>query len=498
MTTPGTSNAGHAVASTWGREVMRGAVAMGWSAICIHGLSFVRVALLARLLIPELFGIVALAESFLITLRQLQDFNFDTGVLYRQTRLPQTIQANLVLKGIFSGFTLLLIWLVHSWLNRWYDPRVGTVLLWFAAGAVVQTLGGTPRVLLERDFRFTEMACVQVASAVIRTVVPVVLALAGFGLMSLVAASLIDMLLPALGFWWRRPIHLEASPSREDFRWFFQFSWPLWMAGGLSIICYAGSHVIVGSVLGNTMLGLYALAFTLARLPVQLITHAISRATFPAYAKFQGDPVTVTRLYQLVMSLLCWFVFPLATLAAVLAPEAIRWGLGEPWVGAVPLFQSLCLFTALLSIQEYAIGFFNAHGRTVWFRNLMTWETIVLFVFASGLILRHGALGMVWAINGMLLCGVPYALFYVRRLIGIVPLWPLARLPLLISVLMGGATLLLQEGIATWPVPARLVVKAAAGLLVGGSTGWALGRARLTVLRQGLQSLWRGEWHVMT
>lgn len=495
MTTDTSLPTAHPGAPGWGRGAMQGAFMLSWSTMFIHALSIARTAILARWLLPELFGLVALAEAMLTTLRQVQDFNFDTGLLYRRTRLPQTIAANLALKTLFSGLTFALIWLGHGWLSRWYDPRVGMALLWFAAGSIAQTLGSTPRVLLEREFRFADMVAVQVTSAVIRTIVPVTMALAGLGLWSLVAEAVIDMALPAIGFWWRRPIRWEAWPSREDFRWFFQFSWPLWMAGGLSVICYAGSHVVVGSLFGNTTLGWYALAFTFAGLPVQFVTHAISRATFPAYAALQARPATVAKLYQLVLRVVCWLIFPIATLAALLAPEAVHWVLGAPWLGAVPLFQSLCVFTALRSLHDHALVVLNAHGRTTWSRNVMGWEALVLVGLGAWLVTSYGALGMTWALNGMLAVGVACAFGYVRRLAP-VALWPVVRVPALICALMAGACVLLQVRVRLWPLQHQFAAKGLVGLCIGGWAAWAWGRPHLQALRQGLRSLWRGEWAV--
>lgn len=488
-----TADATYEPSPAWGRGAMQGALALSWSTAVIHGLGVVRTALLARCLVPELFGIVAFAESLLATLRQLQDFNFDTGLLYRRTRLAQTIYANLVLKGVFSVFTFLLIGLMHNWLNRWYDPQVGWVLVWFAAGSIIQTCGSTPRVLLERELRFTDMVAVQLVSAVVRTVVPVAMALAGMGLASLMAASLIDMVLPAIGFWWRRPVQLAARPSREDFAWFFRFSGPLWMAGGLTIICYAGSQVVVGSVLGSPTLGLYTLAFMFAGLPVQFISHAVSRAAFPTYAHFQSQPAIVQRLLTLVLGLLAWILCPLATLAAVLAPEMILAVLGERWLEAVPLFQSLCLYTVLRGVQDHAIVLWNAHGRTLWYRNVMVWEGMLLLCAAPWLVLWHGALGMSWAINVMLLGGLPYVWHYVRRITPVV-LWPLVRTPLLVSGVVGLAALATHAGLAAWPVVPRLAAECLAGIIAGTVMAATVGHRQLTALSQHLGSLWRGDW----
>ena len=83
------------------------------------------------------------------------------------------------------------------------------------------------------------------------------------------------------------------------------------------IVCYSGSQMLVGSLLGSTTLGLYTLAFTFAGLPVQFVSHAISRVAFPAYAQRQQEPAVVARLYALVTSLLGWILCPLSTVAAL-------------------------------------------------------------------------------------------------------------------------------------------------------------------------------------
>lgn len=476
----------------WGRRALGGAAALGGSSAVIHGLSFVRTALLARLLVPEFFGIVALAESLLSVVKQLQELNFDIGLMYRQTRHPQTVAANVVLKGLFSGVLLLILAAGYGWLRQHYDPRVVAILLWFGVGSVIQTLGGTPRILLERNFRFTEVVWIQVAGAVVRTIIPVAMAAAGMGLLSLVVASLLDMVLPALGFWWRYPVRFTAPPSRDDFRWFFQFSWPVWAGSILNMVCYSLGHVLVGTLLGATVLGFYALAFTFARFPVQFVVHAISRATFPAYAKFQQDAVLVTRIFQLAMTVICWCLIPAAALGAFLAPDAIRWVLGERWMAAVPLLQGFCVFLVLRGAQDHAMDFLNAMGHTPWFRNVLAVEAAVLVAGSVFAVRYAGAPGMVWVTNGMLLCGLPYLWHYVRR-VARVDVRAMVQLPLLASLGMAVAMLVIEGTTAPWPVPLRVAMKLIAAVSAGALVAWWAGRAQLITVREDLRAFWRGD-----
>jgi len=472
--------------------MVHGALAIGWSTLAIHGTGLVRTALLARLLEPELFGIVAMAEFLLGILRQVQDFQFDTALVYRQTRVPHTALASLAVKTLLSASGVLLIWSGQGVLSRWYDPRIGSILLWFGAASVVQAIGGTPRAIMEREFRFSELVWVQVASAVVRTVVPVGMALAGYGLMSLAASAVLDMVLPAIGFWWRRPVAFAARPSWADVRWLFAFSAPLWVAAWLSLICYSAGHGFVGSLAGTVALGSYALAFTFARLPVQLITHALSRAMFPAYAKFQHDREALAGLLAVAIRCLCWSLMPVAVVAAGLAPEAMRLVLGPKWDAAVPVFQSLCVFTVFRGLQDHAIDFFNAQGQTHWFRRLMSVEALVLLLVGPWMTRRYGAVGMAWAINLMMAVGMGWVIASLQSMTAR-GLWQMMRLPVAISALIG--VLVAATGLyltaAPWLV---LLAKLGVAVGVGGFSVWRLGRDELRALWSDVRELWDGQW----
>lgn len=479
--------------AAWGRGVIGGTVSIGWSTLLIHGLGMLRTALLARLLVPELFGVVALAELFIGIFRQIQDFQFDLSVISRPTRVEQTVAASLLVKTLFSVLTFAVVAFGFRQLDRWYDPRVGEILLWFAAGSIIQTAGSTPRALMERHFRFTEVVWIQVGSGIIRTIVPVAMAYAGWGLTSLVASSLLDMLVPAIGFWLRQPPKLGVWFSFEDIRWLFHFSVPLWVATGLSLVCYSTGHALLGKYSGTTAVGYYALAFTFARTPVQLITHAISRAAFPAYAKFQQNPQALSRLLRLAVELLCWCLIPVAVLAAALAPEAVRLVLGPSWIGAVGVFQSFCLFTVLRGLQDHAIDFFNSQGRTTWFRNLMAWEAVLLLAMGFWVAARFGAIGMAWAVNLMMLGGLPWVAHSLQESAK-ADFWSMARLPLVVGGVMAVMLFGLPWSKASSSVAVVFALKLVAALLTATTATRLLAAGQVVRLRDECRLLWKGQW----
>ncbi len=480
---------------TWGRGMIEGTVATGWSTMIVQGLGVLRTLLLARLLVPPLFGIVALAEVFLSIGRQLQDFNFEAGLITRGERLPSTIVAHLILRAAFALAVFGMLAVAAVGLRHWYDPRMGLVLLWFAGGSVVQALGSTPRALLERTFRLASIASVNVVSALVRLIIPVLLAWRGFGLTSLIAVSVLDMVVPALGYWWCRPSRefgrVAWGEIWEGMRWLLRFGAPLWMAGLLSNV-FVLDNFLVGTFRGVEALGFYALAFTLARLPVQFIAHAVTKGTFPAFSTHQRDRARLNALFTLTYTIVVWGLVPLAALAAVAAPELVQLTIGAKWIPLIPVFRWLCVFTVLRGVQDLTVDFFVSQGKTAWFRNVLGLEAVVLVLIGPLSAWRWGPVGMAIAVDVMLGCGLPYLISHLRHVVGS-GYWSAWRTPLIAS--LAGA--LAASGVVVWWPGRPLAWILGAKLLIGtgvlGTVWWLLGRDQWQALRQGLKNLWRGE-----
>jgi len=300
----------------------------------------------------------------------------------------------------------------------------------------------------------------------------------------------LDMVVPAIGYWWCRPPVSYEKFAWEDVRWLLRFGAPIWLAGFLSNV-FVLDNFLVGTLCGVEAVGLYALAFTLARLPVQVIAHAVTKGAFPAYSVHQGDPLKAGRLFTLAYTAVVWGLVPLAVLAALLAPEVVQLTVGAKWVPMIPAFRWLCVFTVLRGVQDLTVDFFVSQGKAVWFRNVLALEAVALLLVGPLAAWRGGPVGMAIAVDVMLCVGVPYLVGHLRQLVSLKyrTVWVL---PLMASVTATVVIGIAASWLQTWPMAWRLVIELLIGLAAVLGVWGTFGRAQWRQVQTGIRNLWEG------
>jgi O-antigen/teichoic acid export membrane protein len=313
-------------------------------------------AVMARLLSPQAFGLVAMAGVVLRFGSYFAEMGLGHALVQRPelqpTDIRATFTASLLLSATFTALAWLLAPLAVFFLaNDAVIPLVrGMALGFFFTG-----LGMTATSLLRRELRFKSLAIIEVVSYVLGYGgVGISMALSGGGVWSLVAAGLAQQLLLSLLTYSvvRHPIRpvLTWAPyapllgygSRVSFITFLEF-----LSGNLDTL-------LIGRLLGPGALGIYSRAYQLLYLPTYYLTHSLARVVFPALSQIQAQLARLRQVYLSSTTLVAWLVLPLCAGMAVAAPELVKTMLGTRWGAAVPVLQLLCLAIPLTMTTMFA------------------------------------------------------------------------------------------------------------------------------------------------
>lgn len=406
-----------------GVEVNRASVALGarWSLISLVAKQASRILfslLLARLLGPENFGIIAVATIYLAFSLVFLDVGLAASLIQRR-RVDREVTgtATWVNLGVLSVLVAVTQIAADVWADFFHTPELGAVLRVLSLTYVFNGLGVVPGAMLVRRLEFKLLGIAEVASSLFGGVAGVVAAVAGAEYWALViqtltrdAVMLVIVLRvtgPPVLAWSRVALSEISSFSRNAF--------------GSQLLGFAGQNAdnfLIGWRLGAVSLAHYALSYRMLLLPVLILGQTANRLVFPIFSRLNDDRTRQARYFVKTTSSLAVIVVPAMGLVALGAPRGVPIVFGEDWVAAIRPMQVLAGASVLRVLVTVASAVMFARGKATWvFRVNLVAIPAHIAGFTIGL--RWGIDGVAWS---YLLIGIPMAGIYLTLLGRLIPI----------------------------------------------------------------------------
>lgn len=300
-------------------------------------------SILARFLLPEDYGVVAIAVIVLTFFNIFQD----VGVANSITQLPNLTKheeragfsiAILIGLTVF-GLTQLLAEPFAAFMRN-EDVEMPLRLLAFIT--IVQSLSTVSQGLLLRQLKAQILMVIEIGAKFTGfATVGLYMAVNGYGYWSLVGAMMLQEALRALGLVLIARPSFRPTLNLESFRRLFSVGLGFITSRIINFVALKAGDVIVGRYLDAASLGLYSRAVRIMSLPNDLYTKVANRVVFPAMSKVQGDQVRLKRSYLISLELTALVGIPLTMVLFLLAPEIIAVLLGKNWLDVVPIYTIL-------------------------------------------------------------------------------------------------------------------------------------------------------------
>lgn len=372
-------------------------------------------ALLARLLAPADFGLVAMAGTLTMLFTMFADLGLTQATVQKADITPAQISTLFWVNAAFGAlFTLLCVLLAP--LIAWFygHPDLVPITAALALGFLITGLYAQHGALLNRRLRFKAVAIIAGASALISAGTAVVLALLGAGIWALVAQQLTYALVTLVGnviaVPWRpgRPRLAEGSGD------LLRFGGNLSLTNLLIYVLTTLDRILIGWWVGERALGLYDRAGSLTALPNRLIIFPLGNVVIPALSRLQHDPAAYRRFYLEALEKLGMATLPPLLLLALLAPEAVAVLFGPGWEEAAPLLAFLAVGTLARPVGTTAGWLFISQGRTRE-QLIATCFTAAFGVLAFVTGLPYGAVGVAAATAVLGFALLPFVFWLVTR-----------------------------------------------------------------------------------
>lgn len=453
-----------------------------WSAAqrgCDQGIHFVVSLVLARLLAPEQFGLLAMVTVFVTLATGFSDGGFSFAVIQRkkvtQTDLSSVFYFNLFLAGLMVG----VLYVVAPAVAAFYRQPELTELLRFIAIAVpFAALGKIHLTKFSKELRFRTMLSATLPATVISGGVAITLAFQGWGVWALAYQAILQQGLRSLFAWFASSWRPSLEFSWASIRSMFPYGSRLAVAGFLNQAFENLYVLVIGRVFSPVDLGFYQRAQGFKRMTALNLNYVVGRVTFPVYSSIQDDPKRLKTVFIKTVFLLSLLCFPAMALMAGVAEPLIVTLIGEKWTPAAPYLSLLAVVGSMYPLNSINLSILKALGHSKLFLRLeilkRTLTLLVLFVT-----FRYGLYAILLGQIGTSLIALWINAFYNRQLIftSYIEQVKVCTMPALLALAVFGASFVQKflpiEGSLT-----RLIY----GLVAGGSVlgiGIYLGRYRI-------------------
>lgn len=359
-----------------------------------HVISFAVLVVLARLLGPENFGIVALATVVLPLCTSVLEDTFAAALIRQPNLQPGHVDAAFWVLVALSLLLNLILLLAAQPLSFLFEvPEVAPIVRWLCVLVVLNGLAAVPSALLRRELRFRSLALRTLVGVSGGGLVGIAMAYADFGPWSLVGQLLVQGVLQLLVVWSAARRAPRFGFPRSCLRDIFGYGTK---SVGLAVVGYIRNTLprfVVGVVLGAVSAGLFQIATRLTWTLQMALIYPVTVVAMPTAAKVQKDAMTMSRLLVTATRYTAMITFPGFVGLAVTARELVPILVGDQWEGAVEATQLLALAGPFTSITAVNVAVMRAMNRAGW--QMMVSTINVVLMLLGFLFLADRGLGFV-------------------------------------------------------------------------------------------------------
>jgi len=397
----------------------------------VQGVNFVVQIVLARILLPEDFGLIAMLYVFIAIGNSLVDGGMTSSLIRTENPDNRDYSTVFYMNIVVSIVIYCVIFIGSPLIASFYSQsELSSILRIYSLVVVIQSFNAVQTSKLTKEMNFKLQMIMQIPSVLVAGVVGIVLAKAGFGVWSLVYMQLVNALLFTVQHWlfanWRPGLVFD----KEKLKLHFSFGYKLTLSGLLSTVYSNIYKIIIGKYYPPAQLGFFHQANTLSMFPVNNLSKALFKVTFPVFSSIQHNEDKLRNAYLKTGRYVFWVICPVMIFLIFFAKPIFLILLTEKWVSAVPYFQILAAAAIFYPHSLYSLNILAAKGRSdlhlkiELYKKLLSIATLVILMFKYGIwgIVIASALSMLihFVINAYT-CGVEISYSFAKQIFSFVP-----------------------------------------------------------------------------
>ena len=418
---------------------------MVWSVIdrfAGQGVQFLMSIIIARLVMPTDYGLIAMLTIFLAIAQTFVDSGFGSALVQKKDRTETDFSTAFYFNIAVSTFAYIILFFSAPFIADFYNQdklvavtRIAGLSLIINSFGVVQLA----RLTITLDFKKTAVATLTAVS--ISGILGIIMAYYGYGVWSLVAQTLSNNIINVIMLWVIAKWHPKLVFSTKSFKSLFGFGSKLLLSSLLHTLYVNLYSLIIGKFFSAKDLGYYNRANALAMFPSTNLSNVIMRVIYPVQCRIQDDDTQLIDNFRKYLRLSCYVIFPIMIGFCVLAEPVVLVLMKEKWLPAVPYLQIMCIAYMWDSIMKLNGSLLNVKGRSDLFFRAEIIKKITAFLILAATI----PFGITVMCIGLILyafADIRIITIYVRKVLNVKLMPQLKDISgiLLLSLSMGAVT----------------------------------------------------------
>jgi len=371
----------------------RGLLWLSGEQISRRAIDHVFTIILARLLLPKDFGIIALASVFTSLLRNFADLGLGASIVQRREiddeYLSTAFWANLAAGVALTGSSAILAVLLSG---IFQEPETRLVLVLLSFRFVITAWSSTQYAVVSRRMDYRALTIRNVAASVAGGLIGIVLAYQRAGVWSLVGQALGSTIISTILIYHAVPWRPKREFSWAKFADLWAFGGPLQLSRLFNNLVRQSDNFLIGRYLGSTALGFYSLAYTVYLIPINDIG-LLNTVLFSGFSRLQGDSERLKRGFVLATRYATVLGLPVMVGLSLVAPVLVSTFFGEKWLPSAPIMSILALAGFLQLLTSFGPTGLVALGRAD-LRLQFSILSVLVYLPAYGVGLRWGTTGV--------------------------------------------------------------------------------------------------------
>ena len=418
------------------------------------------VMVLARMLIPEHFGLIGMVASLTILIERFQDIGLGDAIIQRKEITHEQV-STLFWVNIGICFFLAILVALSAKVVAWFynDHRLIWITVAFACNLIFSGSAIQHQALIRRLMRFDYFALIDIFSTAFGFGVGIILAWLGYGYWALVWKQLATSLLVTVLAWSCCPWRPGLPVRNAGIKSMLQFGGNV---TGFNMLYYLSRNldsILIGKFCGAVPVGIYSRAKQLTTIPMAQLIEPTKNVSLPMLSSLQNDPVRYRNSFEKMLSVLCFLCMPLIVYISIYSHPLVYLSLGSQWMDAVPILRLLAIsmFAHPILTPLGMVMLSSGHGKRYFFWGLFTSLSIVIG-FVVGI--RWGVIGVAASWPIATAANLIFSLFFVFKgsPIGMVSTLRNIYRPAIASISMAIVLLLTYEFISSFNLVSQMTI----------------------------------------
>lgn len=361
-------------------------------------IGFVITIVLARLLMPEQYGSIALIMIFINVCNVIIEGGLNTALIQKKNADDIDFSTIFYSSLLISLLLYCILFLLAPNIASFYNaPILTDVIRVLGISLIFYAINSIQRAYVSKRMLFSKLFYSSFSSVLLSGTIGIILAYKGFGIWALVVQNLSLSIITCLVMWFTikwRPL-LVFSTAR--FKELFDFGWKIFMANFITIIFTETRKLFIGKLYSPSNLAYYEKGEQFPSLIMNNIFTSIQSILLPTFSEYQDDKFRIKTMMRRSTKMSCFVIYPLMVGMIVAAKPLILTLLGERWVGAVPFIQIMCVanFFRPITISNWeAIKALGYSGITLKLEFLKKVVDIAILLIS----IKFGVFAIAWGV----------------------------------------------------------------------------------------------------